>query len=157
MAIAAYSIALKREASISATLRLLAPLLISRAALLSVKSSVVLDDYNCLDPDLKLVEWRDDFYCRQFPQANNVLLLIEVSGISLNYDRNRKLPLYARYNIPEVWIENIRARAIETYRNPVDGEYTESRTYRPGETITPQAFPDLQLPVSQLIRTELTE
>ena len=151
MAIAAYSIALKREASISATLRLLAPLLISRAALLSVKSSVVLDDYNCLDPDLKLVEWRDDFYCRQFPQANNVLLLIEVSGISLNYDRNRKLPIYARFNIPEVWIENVPNHVIETYRNPINGEYTETRTYHPDETISSIAFPDLELPVSYIM------
>ena len=151
MATTAYSTTLKREARISATSRLLTPLFISGDAMLRIKSSVVLDDYNCLDPDLKLIEWRDDFYHRQYPKSNNVLLLIEVSGISLDYDRNRKLPIYARFGIPEVWIENIRARAIETYRNPINGKYAETCIYRPGETISPIAFPDLKLPVSHIM------
>ena len=74
-----------------------------------------------------------------------------MSDSSLSYDRNVKLALYARFNIPEVWIANILARVIEVYADPANGEYTTSRTYHPGETVTPTAFDDMYLPVSRII------
>ena len=129
---------------------LLVPLVTGRA-IVRVQAHVRLADDCQPEPDLLLLVRRDDFYSTEAPAPADVLLLIEVADSSLSYDRNRKLPLYARYNIPEVWIENIPARAIEAYSNPVDGQYTGSRIYRPGETISPQAFPDLELPVGQLM------
>jgi Uma2 family endonuclease len=36
-----------------------------------------------------------------------VLLIIEVSDTSLPYDREVKLPFYARHGIPEVWIVDL--------------------------------------------------
>ena len=129
---------------------LIVPLVTGRA-IVRVQAHVRLAD-NCQpEPDLMLLARRDDFYSTEAPGPSDVLLLIEVADSSLSYDRNRKLPLYARYSIPEVWIENIPDCVIEAYSNSVNGEYTEMRTYRPGETITPQAFPDLQLPVTQLV------
>ena len=129
---------------------LIVPLVTGRA-IVRVQAHVRLADDCQPEPDLMLLARRDDFYSTEAPGPADVLLLIEVADSSLSYDRNRKLPLYALYAIPEVWIENIPDRAIEAYSNPVNGEYTESRTYRPGETISPTAFPDVVLPVSQLI------
>lgn len=129
---------------------LIVPLVTSRA-IVRVRAHVRLADDCQPEPDLMLLARRDDFYSAEAPGPSDVLLLIEVADSSLSYDRNRKLPLYARHGIPEVWIENIPDGAIEEYSNPVNGEYTETRTYRPGDTISPQAFPDLDLPVSQLI------
>lgn len=131
--------------------RLLAPLFIDGRAFLKVQGHIQLDDGTRPEPDLALLRWRDDFYEAQSPTSEDIMLLIEVSDSTLYYDRNRKLARYATSGIPEVWIENIPDRVIEAHRNPVDGEYTESRTYRPGETISPQAFPDLELPVRQLV------
>ena len=126
-------------------------LIASRAAIVRAQGPVLLGERTQPEPDLMLIKWRDDFYVNRHPGPEDVLLLIETSDSSLSRDRNVKLPLYARYGIPEVWIENIPDSVIEAHRNPVNGEYTETRTYRPGETITPQAFPDLQLSVSQLV------
>ena len=127
------------------------PLVASRSAIIRAQGPVLLGERTQPEPDLVLIKWRDDFYEDRHPGPEDVLLLIETSDSSLSYDRNRKLPLYARHNIPEVWIENVPDRQIEAHRNPVNGEYAETRIYRPGETIAPQAFPDLELPVSQLI------
>ncbi len=132
---------------------LIVPLVTGRA-IVRVQAHVRLAD-NCQpEPDLMLLVRRGDFYSTEAPGPSDVLLLIEVADSSLSYDRNRKLPLYARHGIPEVWIENIPGRVVEAYSNPVNGEYTQARTYRPGEIITPQAFPDLELPVSQLVGAE---
>ena len=117
----------------------------------------MLGDRSHPEPDITLLKWRDDFYRSRLPGPEDVLLIIETSDSSLSKDRNLKLPMYARHGIPKVWIENIPDHVLEAYRNPVNGEYTESRIYRPGETIAPQAFPDLELPVSQLIGAASSE
>jgi Uma2 family endonuclease len=49
-------------------------------------------------------------------QADDVLLLIEVAGESLNYDRGEKASLYAEAGIQEYWVVNIADRQVEMYR-----------------------------------------
>ena len=120
-------------------------------AIVRVRGHVRLDDYNQPEPDLILLKWHDDFYRHQAPGPDDVLLIVEVSDTTLSHDRNIKLPLYARFGIPEVWIANIPARVVEVYRDPVDGEYTDSRVYRPGEMVSPLAFEDVEVSVSQFI------
>ena len=125
--------------------------LLGRRAIVRVQGNVRLDEYNEPEPDFTLLKWRDDFYRHQLPGPDGVLLIIEVSDSSLSYDCNRKLALYARFGVPEVWIANIPARVVETHRDPVDGEYTASRVYSPGETVSPAAFDDVEIPVSRFI------
>src|SRR5205823_12244048 len=69
-------------------------------------------------PDVVLLRPREDFYRRPGPTPADVLLLVEVSDTTLAYDRGRKLPLYARARIPELWIVDINAGAVETFRTP---------------------------------------
>ena len=137
-------------ASVDAGTYFLVPL-IGDKAIVRVQGHVRLDDYHQPEPDLTLLKRRDDFYRYQAPGPDDVLLLIEVSHASLSYDRGAKLAMYAQFEIPEVWIANIPSRVVEAYTNPVDGEYTTSRVYRPGETVSPMAFEDVNLPVSQFI------
>ena len=125
--------------------------LIGNRAIVRVQGNVRLDEYNEPEPDFALLKWRDDFYRHQLPGPDDILLIIEVSDSSLSYDRNRKLALYARFGVPEVWIANIPARMVEVYRDPVDGEYTNSRVYRPGEVVSPLAFEDVEVSVSRFI------
>ena len=139
------------EARTAGTHRLLAPLFIEGRAVLRVQGHVRLDENNRPEPDLALLKWCDDLYGNQSPAPEDILLLIEVSDSTLASDRSVKLALYASFDIPEVWIENIPDGVVEAYTNPVEGEYTESRIYRPGEIITPSAFPDVSLSVSELI------
>ena len=147
------SIGNEHAATVNVAAHFLIPMAIGRANV-RVQSHVRLDERNQPEPDVALVKWRDDSYRHRAPAAEDVLLLIEVSHTSLSYDRNVKLALYARFLIPEVWLANIPARVIEAYTDPVDGEYTVARVYRPGETVSPTAFPDITLPVSQIIGAE---
>ena len=119
-------------------------------AIVQIQSSVLLDEMNAPQPDVAILKPRADFYRYRLPGADDILLAVEVADSSVRNDR-RKLALYARFGVPEVWIANIPARTIEAYTDPSGGEYATRRTFRPGQTVSPAAFPDVALPVADVI------
>ncbi len=52
------------------------------------------------------------------PRASDILLLIEVSDSSINYDRAVKGPLYAEALIPYYWIFNVLDKQVECLSQP---------------------------------------
>jgi Uma2 family endonuclease len=98
------------------------------------------------EPDLMVAKTAD--YRHRLPEPADVLLLIEVADSSIRYDRNRKLPLYARYGIPEVWLIDLNARVVEVYRQPAGDSYQVVTT--PNE-LTPLAFPELTLALEDFL------
>ena len=60
-----------------------------------------LDDFSAPEPDFVPVNRRSDRYTRSHPIASDALLVVEVSQSSLRFDRECKLPLYARHGICE--------------------------------------------------------
>jgi Uma2 family endonuclease len=91
-------------------------------------------------PDLALLRLPAEQYAERLPEAGDVLLLIEIADTSLDYDRDKKLPLYARAGIPEVWLVNLREHQLEAYRQPKNGRYSELKTYAEGEAVAPPGF-----------------
>ena len=126
---------------------------IANRAIISVQSPVVASPSSEPEPDFMLLAFRDDRYDFGKPHPRDVLLLIEVSDSSLEYDRNIKLPYYAALGIPEVWIANLQDDRIESYTEPSPEGYRASRLYYPGDTISPTAFPDIHINVSDIIPT----
>ncbi len=118
-------------------------------AVLRVQGPVRLDAGSEPQPDLMLLKRRD--YSRGHPGPEDTLLLVEVSDTTIDFDRNAKLPIYARSGIPEVWIVNLDTRSVEVYSTPLDGEYTESRLIGAEASLTPACFEDISLPVSRVI------
>ena len=97
--------------------------LVARAAadgivLVSVQDPLRLDAYNEPEPDFMLLQPRADDYRASHPSAADVLLLVEISDSSLTYDRGRKLALYAKFGVPEVWIVDIAGASVEVFRQP---------------------------------------
>ena len=123
-------------------------------AIVWVQSPVRLDDASEPQPDVMLLRWRDDFYGGRHPGPADVMLLLEVSDTTVDYDRSAKLAAYAAAGIPEVWIASRRDRRIESYSDPAGDAYATVRYYEPGESIAPQAFPDVVLQVDQIIPPE---
>ena len=122
-----------------------------RGTLLRVQGPLELDEHSRLYPDLMLLRRRADFYRTETPRPEDVLLLIEVAYSSVGYDRHEKLPRYAQAGIPEVWITVLPERIIEAHTEPSGGRYTHTRIFAPGDTITPGCFPDIALPVSEIL------
>ena len=77
---------------------------------------------------------------KDFPNADDILLVIEVADSSLEYDRETKLPLYAKANIPEVWLVNLIESIVEIYSNPSPEGYNVITKCRHNQTIAPKVF-----------------
>jgi Uma2 family endonuclease len=92
-------------------------------ATLRVQNPVRLSEYSELQPDLALLRPREDFYRAHHPRAEDVLLIIEVAASSLRFDRRKKVPLYARHGVPEVWLVDLGSQRLLRYRSPRQGTY----------------------------------
>ena len=124
---------------------------VDQGTLLRVQGPLALDERSRLYPDLTLLRRRADYYRSRPPAPEDVLLLIEVADSSVDYDRNEKLPRYAQAGIPEVWITVLPEGIIEAHTEPSGGRYTHARIFAPGDTITAGCFPDIALPVSEIL------
>lgn len=110
-------------------------------ALVSSQSSMRLGPHNEPQPDLALFKPRTDFYVGALPTAVDTLLIVEVADSTARYDREIKLPLYARHGVGEVWIVDLEAALLCVYRQP------EGERYRvAGETPSPGPMTLLALP-----------
>jgi Uma2 family endonuclease len=103
------------------------------------------------EPDVLIARLTADRYFSAHPRAEDVLLLIDVADSSLGFDRATKLPMYARSGIPEVWILAVARLRFEVYRRPVDSRYRQRQYVERGGSITPLAFPDLAVPVDEIL------
>jgi Uma2 family endonuclease len=108
-------------------------------------------EYNEPEPDLAVLERREDFYANNKPVPKDVLLLIEVSDATLKYDRDTKLPLYAEAGIPEVWIVNLPNDIIEVHQKPSVGIYQLTKIFKRGESVESEILPDLKLRVDEIL------
>jgi Uma2 family endonuclease len=104
-----------------------------------------------LQPDVMLLRPREDFYTTRHPEADDVLLLIEVADTTLRLDRRIKIPLYARVGVREVWLVDLTTAQLEVHREPLGDRYGDVRVLARGERVAPEAFPDLSLDVAELI------
>lgn len=108
----------------------------------STQNPVVLGEWSEPQPDLMLLRERAESYARALPRAEDILLLVEVADSTLAYDRGRKLALYARHGVAEVWIVNVPGHLLEVYRDPAPDGYRTRLTVPPGQRIAPAALPD---------------
>lgn len=126
---------------------LLAPALVGRALVL-VQCPIYLNDRSAPQPDFAVVRLFTSPF-RSYP--NDVYFVIEVADSSLRYDSGPKLARYAAAGIPEVWVANLRAREVTVYTNPSGPEYASVNVYRPGDSNSPGAFPDVAVAVDEFM------
>lgn len=125
--------------------------LLGDRAVISPQNPITIMDHSEPQPDVALLKPRDDFYTRSHPTPDDVLLVIEVSDATVEYDQNVKAALYARAGIPETWLVNLVEGRLEVFRGPGQRGYRERRLAWPGDEIVPVAFPDVVVKVSEIL------
>ena len=125
--------------------------LIQGRALVSVQCPVRLDEYSEPQPDIALLRTDVSSYADAHPGPADVLLLIEVAQSSLAYDRDIKIPQYARAGIGEVWMVNLELQQVEVFRDSAPLGYGARTVSRRGLSIAPRAFPDVVVAVDDLL------
>lgn len=121
-----------------------------QAAMIDVQNPIVLDEHDAPQPDLALLNRRADGYPNH-PRAADALLVVEVADTSVAFDRDIKIPLYARAGIPEAWLVNLPADGIEEYREPAGGQYGSVRLVSRGATLTPRHFPNVTISADEIL------
>lgn len=109
-----------------------------------------LDDSSEPQPDIALLRWRSDGYASRHPGPQDTLLVLELADSSLDYDRGAKLGLYARNGVAEVWVVDLRADTVETYRSPGPDGYAESSTHSGSDVLAVPGL-DLEIEASRII------
>lgn len=93
------------------------------------QNPITLGKHSEPEPDLAVVTYRKDYYKKSHPIPKEILLAIEVSESTEQSDREIKMPLYAKYNIPEAWLVNINKKEIEVYQHPTEEGYISKTIY----------------------------
>ncbi len=120
-------------------------------ALLDVQNPLALGDHSEPEPDIVLLRPREDFYTAKVPAAEDVLLLIEVADTSLSFDQAVKVPLYARYGIPEVWLVDLCGEIIKVFRQPSPEGYLDVSQRGRGQRIRPSLLPEVEVDPTDVI------
>jgi Uma2 family endonuclease len=112
------------------------------------------------EPDYAIVHNRTDDYLDRHPQPGDVMLVIEISDSSLDYDQELKLKLYAEGNIQHYWIFNLAENILEVYGEPYQAGtgsfgYRVKRILLPSDAIALPGFPDLILDLSRVFPSKL--
>jgi len=112
------------------------------------------------EPDVSIVRGAIEDYMQEHPSQHEALLVIEVSDITLGFDRGRKAAYYAEAGIADYWIVNLNERCVEVHRSPAEVgsspwgfAYTDVRVCSPEETVTPLAMPQIAIPVAEVLPT----
>lgn len=117
----------------------------------SGQNPIHIDEYNEPEPDIALLQPRADFYAESHPTPTDVLLLIEVSDSTVEYDREVKKKLYAESGIREFWIVNLKDETIETFTQPKNGVYYSARILEKGEIVESILIESLTIEVGEIL------
>lgn len=118
---------------------------------IGVQDPIQLDDRSEPQPDLSILKPRQDFYESANPLADDVLFVIEVADSSVVFDREIKMPLYARAGVAEVWLVDLKKDRIEVHAKPHDGAFREVRIAQRGQQIISTTIPELMLNADEIL------
>lgn len=124
---------------------------LGRAAIVRVQGPIRIDDYSEPEPDISLLKPRADYYRKSHPTPSDVLLVIEVADTSADYDRDVKLPLYARAGIPEAWLVVLPKDLIDVHSQPKNGKYQKVQRLKRGKNLVSPTIPGLTLSVDDIL------
>jgi Uma2 family endonuclease len=120
-----------------------------RSHLVRVQLPLRIGTHSEPEPDLGLLE--KSLASGLVGHPTGLDFVLEVANTSLAYDRCEKLQLYARAQIPEYWIVNLRDQWVEVYRDPQGNGYGDHFQRGPGEFLELLRLPGPRLAVSTLL------
>jgi Uma2 family endonuclease len=112
---------------------------------------VILSDYDVLEPDLLFVLNEHHSVFQDWVRGAPDLVVEILSPTTKTIDRGPKLKAYSRYGVPEYWIVDPVARAVELYRLTPTG-YQLNRSFSEEESLSSPLLPGFELQVASLFQ-----
>lgn len=114
------------------------------------QNPVVLDDFSEPEPDIALVKPPRTKYLEKHPNAEDILLIVEISDSTLGRDRFAKGLAYAKAGISQYLVFNVQDETIEDYRQPNADGYQFKNTLHKGDLLTLVALPEIEIKFDDL-------
>ena len=125
-------------------------LFVKDAFIVRVQNPIILNDLSEPQPDISVVRFREDFYKDELPKAADVSLIIEVSDVSVAFDRSKKFPKYGAAGIPEAWLIDLESERVEVHSVTKEATYGLVKIYGRGENVVSETMPGLELSVDSI-------
>ena len=107
---------------------------------LGVQNPISFGELSEPEPDLFVAKGPISKYEFSHPTKEDILLIIEVSDSTLEFDRNVKGPLYSSVEIAEYWIINTPENKIEIFKDPAEGSYQSKEVISTGQSMTSKSL-----------------
>ena len=128
---------------------------LSDRANVRIQAPIRLSEESEPEPDVVLALLDEDDYHDHHPVPREILLVLEISFSSLEFDRVRKKRMYAKAGIRQYCVLNLQARELEDYRQPAAAGYRSKQTYGEADEFTLAAFPEITVSVADLLPRKL--
>ncbi|MDJ0688644.1 MAG: Uma2 family endonuclease [Xenococcaceae cyanobacterium MO_188.B32] len=107
------------------------------------------------EPDVVIAKKKADNYLSAHPTVEDIILVIEISDSTLQYDRETKLSLYAEVGINNYWIFNLVDNRLEVYSQPFadpqgKSDYRTKNIFLPNEKIVVPSFDKMTLELASV-------
>lgn len=123
----------------------------AQAALMVMQNPLRLSVSAEVYPDFLVLKPADNFYADRIPNADDALLVVEVSDSTLKFDRTPKLARYAEAGVPEVWIVDLKGERVLTHKRPLDGVYGDVNEYKSGDSLEVVALENASFNVDDIL------
>ncbi len=124
---------------------------INNIALVRTQDPIELDDFSEPEPDLAIVKGKILDYTNRHPTPEDVYLVVEIADSTLKKDCEVKDKLYARSNIADYWVIDVKNRQVHIFRTPTPTGYASHLILQESQTISPLAFPSIVIPISSIL------
>lgn len=119
------------------------------STIVSVQNPVRMDGFSEPQPDLALL--RPGASQERHPGPADILLVIEVASSSATVDRDVKSLLYAGAGIAELWLADLVADRVESYREPTPKGYRVVEVFGRGQRLSPRFAPTFWVEVDEIL------
>ncbi|ARV61078.1 hypothetical protein BZZ01_22850 [Nostocales cyanobacterium HT-58-2] len=129
--------------------------LLGDLAVIRGQDPITLPNHSEPEPDVVIARGKDEDYLAHHPYPEDILLVIEISDTTLDYDQITKLTLYAEAGIANYWIVNLPVRQLERYSQPyqnIQGEfsYLSKQIFLANQSVPIPGFEDALLDLSRI-------
>ncbi len=102
------------------------------------------------EPDIAIVRLPETIYRHHHPYPEDIYWLIEVSNKTLKKDLEQKIITYARNDIPEYWVIDLKNKKLIVHTQIKNSRYSQITEYLSGK-ITSKAFPNIEIDLDKLL------
>ncbi|MBW4676856.1 MAG: Uma2 family endonuclease [Desmonostoc geniculatum HA4340-LM1] len=129
--------------------------LLGDRAVIRGQDPITLPNQSEPEPDVVIARGKDEDYLPHHPYPEDILLVIEISDTTLDYDQTTKRSLYAEAGIYHYWIMNLPARQLECYSQPYQNaqkqfNYLSKQIFLSNQSVVIPGFENVILDLNRL-------